>query len=237
MKNRVEPPVLLSRLLLFVFATSIVTLAVMGFTLAKLFPINHPQVFFLTTTPNSEITIALANAPLRDPVFEEEFQRSFILEYIRARNEISPNQNAMRAAWKNDSSAAIKTLSSDAVWMNFVKTRMWNTVMRSQEGMPIICTVEFSKDGDAITRQKHGGGQQVKFSHICKKSEINDGQLYRKDYTISVELEYDNNIGWTQRLTNPLGLKVSSYKVTEVRDADGIRIETKDPLDFSINEI
>lgn len=49
MPDRVEPPVLISRLMTFVFATALVVLGALGLTLWQLFPLNRPQVFFLTT--------------------------------------------------------------------------------------------------------------------------------------------------------------------------------------------
>ena len=51
MADRIEPPILLSRLMTFVFAAALVVVVVLVVTLAKMFPLNRPQIFFLTTQP------------------------------------------------------------------------------------------------------------------------------------------------------------------------------------------
>ena len=94
-QNRVEPPILLPRLMTFVFATAIVVLAVMGITLYKMFPLNRPQVFFLRARPSHTLEVTV-----RDIVPTDEnldfYKRAFIREYIKARNEITPNIADMR---------------------------------------------------------------------------------------------------------------------------------------------
>ena len=57
MQKRVKPPVLVSRLMTFVLATSIVVLGALAFTLYKMFPLNSPQIFFLTTTLRADQNI------------------------------------------------------------------------------------------------------------------------------------------------------------------------------------
>lgn len=54
MQDRVEPPILLSRLMVFVFAAMLVVLLVMVATLYNMFPLNRPQVFFLMTAPSND---------------------------------------------------------------------------------------------------------------------------------------------------------------------------------------
>ena len=49
MQERIEPPILISRLMTFVMATALVVLGVLVFTLDKMFPLERPQVFFLDT--------------------------------------------------------------------------------------------------------------------------------------------------------------------------------------------
>ena len=59
MQNRVEPPVLLSRIMMFVLATALVVLAALGMTVYNMFPLNRPQVFFLTTTVRDDQNVRL----------------------------------------------------------------------------------------------------------------------------------------------------------------------------------
>ena len=58
MAKVIEPPVLISRILTFVFATSVVVLITMAVALIKMMPLERPEVFFLsnrTTSVNAVI--------------------------------------------------------------------------------------------------------------------------------------------------------------------------------------
>ena len=100
MSKRVEPPILLSRLLVFVCATAIVVLVGMLITLAKMFPLNRPQIFFLSTALPSERTVKLiemSTAGADENV--ELYKHAFIREYVRHRNEVFTNAEAMQNTW------------------------------------------------------------------------------------------------------------------------------------------
>ena len=222
MQNRVEPPILLSRMLTFVFATAVVVLAVMGITLYKMFPLNRPQVFFLTTQLSHKLEVTLQDmAPTSENL--DRYKRAFIKEYIKARNEISSNINAMRKKWTNDPTAAVRAWSSDAVYNDFARTRMWTALMNEIPGFELKCPVEF--ESGAITPRGENM-YAVKFRYFCENS---NGQVAAKDYTIVLELgsDIDTATQWVDRLNNPLGIRVVRYAVESV---DGDKSDKTDPL-------
>lgn len=222
MQNRVEPPILVSRLLTFVFATAVVVLAVMGTTLYKMFPLNRPQVFFLITQPSHQLEVTLREmTPTSENI--DRYKRAFIKEYIKARNEISANINVMRQKWTNDPTAAVRAWSNDAVFNDFAQTRMWTALMNEVPGFELKCPVEF--ESGAIT-PRGNDMYAVKFRYFCENS---NGQVAAKDYTIVIELgsEAEATTQWTDRLNNPLGIKVISYTVESV---DGDKSDKTDPL-------
>lgn len=222
MQNRVEPPILLSRLMTFVLATAVVVLAVMGVTLYKMFPLNRPQVFFLMTQPSHTLEVTLRNmVPTNENL--DFYKRAFIREYIKARNEISSNINAMREKWTNEPSAPVRAWSSEAVFNDFRNSRMWTALMNEIPGFELKCPVEF--ETGAIT-PRGTDMYAVKFRWFCENS---DGQVDAKDYTIVLKLEtdVDTTVQWTDRLNNPLGIRVTQYTVESV---DGDKSDNTDPL-------
>ena len=222
MQNRVEPPILVSRLMTFVFATAVVVLAVMGITLYKMFPLNRPQVFFLMTQSSHQLEIKLQNmVPTSENL--ESYKRAFIKEYIKARNEITPNIKVMRKKWTNDPTAAVRAWSDDAVFGEFAQTRMWTALMNEAPGFELKCPVEF--ESGAIT-PRGNDMYAVKFRYFCENS---DGQVAAKDYTIVLTLgtSIDTTTQWVERLNNPLGIKVVRYVVESV---DGNKSDKTDPL-------
>ena len=58
-QDRVEPPILLSRIMMFVLATALVVLVALGMTIYNMFPLNRPQVFFLATTVRDDQDVRL----------------------------------------------------------------------------------------------------------------------------------------------------------------------------------
>lgn len=222
MQNRVEPPILLSRLMTFVFATAVVVLTVMGITLYKMFPLNRPQVFFLRARPSHTLEVTLHEMMPTDENLDF-YKRAFIREYVKARNEITPNIADMRKKWTNDPSAAVRAWSSDAVFGEFAQTRMWTALMNEIPGFELKCPVEFAQGG--IT-PRGKDMYAVKFRQFCENS---DGQVAAKDYTIVLRLESDaeTQVKWIDRLSNPLGIKVTQYTVESV---DGNKTDKTDPL-------
>ena len=214
MANSIEPPVLLSRLMTFIFATSLVVVVVLIVTLAKIYPLNNTQVFFLTTQPRSDVEIQLTDF---DPTAEniEVYKQAFIKEYIKARNEIVSNAVAMQKKWGNDIDGTVRQWSTPAVYADFMKTAMWTAYMNDMPDFEFYCPIEFT--GIAPRTQN---SYAVSFRYFCTNS---NGQTTKKDYTIAIGLELENAIKWTDRLQNPLGIRVSEYKI---ESGDG------DPLDF-----
>ena len=95
MPERIEPPVLISRLMTFVMATALVVLGVLVWTLDKMFPLNRPQVFFLTSQNLTDKELTLTQMPEN----LDDYKKQFIREYVRERNEIVPDLAIMRAKW------------------------------------------------------------------------------------------------------------------------------------------
>jgi len=220
--DRVEPPVLISRLMTFVFATALVVLGALGLTLWQLFPLNRPQVFFLTTQAKPDMEIRLYSMPVKDEKKNVDlYLQSFVKEYIKARNEIVKNPNVMQRKWGNGADGVVSMWSTQDVFSNFVKTAMWDALMYSGATIDMSCTVEFPPMG-VVPRKADGLTWTANFSYICAN---NDGQLPRKEYTIIIELEKEDEtaIEWGDRLNNPLGIRVKRY---EVESGDG------DPLNF-----
>lgn len=207
MQSRIEPPILLSRLLMFVFAAALVMLLVLVFVLYNMFPLNHPQVFFLMTQPRDNLEIQLFELPPADENLDI-YKRGFIREYIKARNEIIPNASEMRKKWNNENSV-IKSWSTPQVYDEFTQTDMWTAWMNDVPDFVFTCPVEFNA-GAVAPRAENT--YAVTFSYFCTN---NDGQVDKKDYTIVIRLEMDDmsKLKWTDRLNNPLGMRVAEYTI------------------------
>ena len=222
MPDTIKPPVLLSRLLGFVCAAGIVMLGVLGITLWRMFPLNRPQVFFLTTELRPDIDVRLYAMPTKsDEAHVAQYKEFFIKEYIKARNEIYTNPNVMHRKWASDGTGVVSAWSNDAVYSAFQQTRLYNILMRDGAQANLTCTVEFPQG--RLAPRKNGATYAVPFSYICTN---NNGQATRKDYTIVVSIEEigtDNTIKWGDRMNNPLGIRVVGY---EIESGDG------DPLNM-----
>lgn len=211
MQTRVEPPILLSRLMLFVFAAMIVVLGVLVVTLYNMYPLNRPQVFFLMTAPKNDVEIVLAEMVPNADNNLDNFKRSFIREYIRARNEIVPNAREMRAKWNNDIDGVVYAWSTPAVYSDFTKTNMWNAWMSGVPDFEFSCSVEF-ENGAIEPRDRAGTEYSVNFRYFCSDS---NRQMDKKDYKIRVKLDMADGttMKWSDRLNNPLGVRVSEYVI------------------------
>ena len=221
MPDRIEPPILISRLMTFVFAGALVIVVTMIVTLARMFPLNRPQVFFLTTTPRSNLQVQLTELPPNDE-YLDYYKRTFIREYIRARNEIVPNTDIMHRKWDNGDDGIVHAWSVPSVFADFTQTGLWVAMMNEIPDFVLNCPVEFENNAiEPVARDTYA----VKFSYFCENS---DGQIDKKDYKIRIRLttENDGATRWVDRLNNPLGIRVAEY-VVESGDSD--------PLDrFSI---
>ena len=218
MQSRIEPPILLSRVLTLVFAATLVVLGALVITLYKMFPLDRPEVFFLRSANLSDAEITLTQV-MPSSGNLDEYKRAFIAEYIKTRNEITPNVRIMGNNWER-----IKTMSSPDIFAGFANTAMYQeyllNVANGADSLGFSCSVEFSQ-GSVRPYKNDNATYTVDFKWFCTNSY---GQTDRKDYTIKMKLVADDtqNMQWTDRMENPLGLRVVEYSV---ESGDG------DPLD------
>ena len=216
MQNRIEPPILLSRILTLVFAATLVVLGALAVTLYKMFPLDRPEVFFLRSAnpTNTEITLTQV---MPDGGDLDSYKRAFIAEYVKLRNEIEPNIRIMTTNWDR-----VRTMSAPDIFAGFANTAMYqeyllNTANGDDGNLNFSCSVEFSQ-GSVNKYTADGTTYTVDFKWFCTNSY---GQTDRKDYRIKIKLEPDTaqNTKWTDHMENPLGLRVTEYS-TEVGDGD-----------------
>ena len=218
MQNRVEPPILLSRLLTLVFAATLVVLVVLLVTLYNLFPLDRPEVFFLRSSNanNTEITLTQV---MPDGEDLERYKRAFITEYIKNRNEIVPIARTMEKNWGGQN-GVVKTTSTDDVFADFWNTSMYQEFLLNNAKFDFSCSVEFPS-GSVNRYTSDGSTYTVDFKWFCTNSY---GQTDRKDYRMKITLVTDDaqSMKWADHMENPLGLRVAEYSV---ESGDG------DPLD------
>ncbi len=226
LQERIEPPILMSRLMAFVMATAAVVLVVLLITLDKMFPLNRPQIFFLTTQGINDKEITLTQMP-EDL---DGYKRQFIREYIRYRNEIIPNISIMRARWAPTPNGIIKSRSTDAIFGNFADTEMVAIIRQGDldEPLTISCDVEFPAKNAVVSKVGEPNTYVASFDYVCEYGDLAP-QKYVQKYQIIVKLESTEKtaIKWAERMENPLGFRVSGYTV-----ANG----QSDPLNWTQNE-
>ena len=232
MQNRIEPPILISRLMTFVMAVASVVLFVLVLTLDKMFPLNRPQVFFLTTqmTENRELTLT----EMPKPQDLTKYKVDFIREYVRERNEIVPDLAIMRAKWANSSTGTVKTRSSDAVFGKFAMTDMVNIIRQDlDEAFNIKCDVEFPEKFYVVPQTNAQDTYTVNFTYICRYGALKN-QQYIQQYKLRVKLQSmaAGAVKWADRMENPLGIRVIEY---DVIDNQG-RVLDDDPLNWVSKE-
>lgn len=222
MQERIEPPILISRLMTFVMATALVVLVVLVITLDKMFPLNRPQVFFLTTENMADKELTLTKIPENLAGYKMEF----VKEYVRQRNEIVPDLAIMRARWATGDDGIVKTRSADAVFGEFLLTDMVNIVNQDlDEPFNIQCRVEFPEHHEVVLKVGTKDTYTVQFWYFCKDGSLGD-QEYRQEFIVDVTLETtaQNAIRWAERMENPLGVRVNGYQVVK---------GGRDPLNWS----
>jgi len=216
LQERIEPPILISRLMTFVMATALVVLVVLVITLDKMFPLNRPQVFFLTTENLQDKQLTLTEIPEN----MDDYQKSFVMEYVRERNEVVPDLAIMRAKWANSDNGIIKTRSTDDVFGDFVMTNMVN-IIRQDFDTPfnIKCDVEFYEHQPVIKNVNKKDTYTVRFGYVCDYGAM-DGKKYVQNYVIDVTLASTamDAVRWAERMENPLGFRVSNYEVINNQD-------------------
>ena len=221
MQNRVKPPILISRIMTFVLATAVVVLGALVITLTNMFPLNRPQVFFLTTTVRDDQDIRLVEMQPKSENLDR-YKKAFVREYIRNRNEVYTNAQAMHKKWNSDD-GAVRIMSSDTVYGDFANTDMFIAMMAGMPDFEFRCPVIF--DGAPLYLASEDM-YQVKFRYFCTD---NTGHTIIKDYTIKLRLEDEpeTQIKWADRIKNPLGLRVTEYTVDP---------ENGDPLNTGFRE-
>ncbi len=175
-----------------------------------MYPLDRPQVFFLMSAPKDNLQIVL-----REMVPNDEnmriYKRSFIREYIRARNEVIPDASEMRTKWNNADDGVVYTWSTPDVYNAFTQTNMWNAWMSDVPDFEFSCSVEFDNRAiEPLNEEKNE--YTVNFRYFCADS---DRQMDKKEYKIRIKLDISDGaeIKWSDRFNNPLGIRVSEYVI------------------------
>ncbi len=222
MQNHIKPPVLISRLMAVVLATALVVLGALGWTLYRMFPLNRPEIFFLTTEIRANQDVRLVQM---QPASEnlDLYKNAFVREYLIHRNEVFSNANAMQKKW-NAIDGAVRIMSDDNVYRDFAQTDMFVAMMSGMPDFNFRCPVNFIEGPTYLPSEDM---YKVKIQYFCDDNI--SGQTVKKEYTIKLKLSMEDNteIRWADKIENPLGLWVSEYKIIE---GDG------DPLDTGFRE-
>jgi type IV secretory pathway component VirB8 len=188
-----------------------VVLFVLFMTLGKMFPLNRPEIFFITTKPINSSSIQITELPANDENVEE-YKKAFVMEYVRARNEVERNITVMRRKWVDEGSV-VEMWSTPEVYATFKKTDMYNAIESDYPDFVFSCPVTFMGEPLMLKEDTY----TIMMRYHC---ESNSGPTDRRDYKIRVVLAKDNDtiIDWVERLNNPLGLKVKEYTVLNGND-------------------
>ncbi len=224
MVKTVEPPVLLSRILTFVLATSIVVMCAMVFTLWKMIPLERPEVFFLQTPTRSANVIIEPLVPDNSNKNAlNRYKAGFIREYVIARNTLSTQPGITRKNW----SRIVKPWSSNKVFEKLVQTKLYKEFALGEQLPNISCSVNFSSpNNDEPVLRMSNDTYNVKFTWLCENI---GGQTTQKNYKIQIRIKSDldentsGTLDYLEKLRdNPLGIQVVQYDVLDGRG---------DPLD------
>lgn len=231
MAKIVEPPVLMSRILAFVLATSVVVLGCLVFTLMKMMPLERPEVFFLyTPTRSANIVISPLVPDSNNKNAINRYKEGFVREYVIARNTLSTAPGITRKNW----SRIAKPWSSNEVFSKMVKTPLYNEFALGDQLPNISCSVNFSSpNNDKPVFNMNNDVYHVTFTWICKNS---GGQTTQKNYKIQIRIksDLDGKISGTlenlEKLRdNPLGIQVVQYDILS-----GVGFSNGDPLDSDV---
>jgi len=215
----VEPPVLVSKVLTFTLATSIVVLAALVVTLGKMIPLERPEVFFLhtpTRTSNLLITPMTPNATNNDIV--ERYKDGFIREYVMARNSLNGGANSFitRTNWDR----IVKQWSAPDVYNDFTNTTLYKKYTFDFQPPAVSCSVNFANINNERAIIDMGNNEfEVNFVWVCKDENIG-GQPIPKNYKIQLRIQSDLDkklsgvVGNLEKLRkNPLGIQVTEYTI------------------------
>lgn len=227
MSKTVEPPVLISRILAFVLASSVVVLGAMTFVLMKMIPLERPEVFFLyTPTRSANVVIAPLVPDSNNKTAINRYKEGFVREYVIARNTLSAAPGITRKNW----SRIAKPWSSDKVFNKMAETSIYKEFVLDDKLPNVSCTVNFSsQNNDKPVLKMNDDTYNVQFTWICKNI---GGQTTQKNYKIQIRIESDLDekvSGTLENLEklrdNPLGLQVVQYT-----SLGGAEFASGDPL-------
>ena len=227
MAKMVEPPVLMSRILAFTLAASVVVLGTMVFTLTKMIPLERPEVFFLyTPTRSANVVIEPLVPDSGNKNALNKYTEGFVREYVIARNTLATNPSITRKNW----SRVVKQWSSNKIFANLTRTRLYKEFALGEQIPPISCDVNFSSpNNDEPVLRMSNDTYNVKFTWVCKNI---GGQTTQKNYKIQIRIKSDLDAkvsGTLENLEklrdNPLGIQVVQYEVLDGRG---------DPLDSDV---
>ena len=213
--------------MMLVLSTSIVVLAILGYTLYKMVPLERPEVFFLLTPAPSVNTIIepLDLDSTNNQAFED-YEKGFVREYIIMRNTLYTNANITNKNW-----STVKNWSSDKVYAEFKKTRLYKEYMLNDSSLTTSCRVNFTGREPLIKTASTPSYDEytVSFAWVCKNI---GGQVEQKSYMIRLRIrsvldkKMPNMLENLKKLqNNPLGIQVFDYKVkngdSDPLDSDG----------------
>ena len=216
----IEPSKLISRMMTFVLAGCLTVLFVLVVTLGNMFPLERTQVFLMRGALETDQTVAITRFDVNRQNLEA-FKENFIRRYITVRNEIYPSNEVMQRRWQANAAGSVYAYSSLEIYSEFRNLDMWNAVMIGRyEPLMFRCDVSFGR----IVPRVRGVTYAVPFRFIC--TDESTGQSMHKDFTIAVTIAFQDTIGWGERLSNPLGLKVVGYRVESGGGHDPLSLET-----------
>ena len=223
MAKVVEPPILISRILMFVLATSLVVLAALVITLAKMIPLQRPEVFFLyTPTRAANVVIAPMTPDATNESTIATYKEGFIREYVIARNTLGIGKNAYIT--KNNWAKIVQSWSNQKVYSDFQNTALYKQYTFNEMPPAISCSVNFPNSArDKAVTDLGKDTYMVKFTWFCKNENIG-GQTTQKNYKIRIRIQSEldkkisgvlNNIEKLRE--NPLGIQVVEYAIQDGR--------------------
>ena len=217
----IEPPILMSRILTFMLATSVVVLITLVLALFKMMPLERPEVFFLLNNPVSVNTVIEPMVP--DAMNESalaNYEQGFVREYVILRNTLLSNSALTRKNW----ATTIKSWSNNRVYAALTRTALYTEYNSGDVPLTLSCMVNFLDTNNDAAVVKTGHNEKydeyiVSFAWVCKNS---GGQTTQKNYRIQIRIQsdLDKNVSETvdnlKKLSiNPLGIQVTQYTVLD----------------------
>ena len=234
MAKVVQPPVLMSRILAFVLATSIVVLGTLAIALVKMMPLERPEVFFVLNHTISVNTVIEPFVPdSTNSKALNNYEEGFVREYIIVRNTLYPNVALTRKNWAN----IIKPWSGNRVYGALTRTAIYGEYASGETVPNISCSVNFVDTNKEQAVVKTGSNEMydeytATFTWICENS---GGQTTQKNYKIRLRIQSvldEKSSNAVEKLSklrdNPLGTRVVEYTILS---GNG------DPLDSDMNSL